>query len=778
MDVSLARRARTLALVGALAGATTGCPTGATPGTPAVTAGPAPTASAAAPIRPDFELVPQEGHSSQAVAVAYSRDGALVATGGFDQSLRVWDREGALRAAFHCDGEKVHAIAFGPRGDAVAGACSGAVHVWSLGTGALRTRFGQNVIGLAWSPDGAHVATVGRSDESTRAALVEIWSAATGARERSAEAPGERQLLSVAWSPDGRSLVTASLERRVARWDVDTLQSTRLGAGSAGTPPVAGTQVAFAPRGERLAVGGDGELVVLELGTGAARRLGAGGDFSWRGDGGVLAVALEGGRLELRDARTGAVTGQARQRAGIERLALAPDGATVAVVGVDDPVVRVFATDTGRELRALGAGTRAREHVAFSPDGALLAVTGDRIELWDARAGTLLRTLDASGARLGGTSFSPDGSLLVAAIATGHARVWDVATGAVAAALAVDDPEDMGWSFAWAPAAAPSAAAGPALVAAAGSALVYWQRGRQPRPLPLSARPWVSALAFGPDGATLAVAVHRELLLVDTASWSERARLALDSWGWSFEPAWSPDGRLVATAAGPVVELWNAADGTLFGRAGDRSMFAGPVFDRDGRLVFASRAGTVELWPPAALAGAPPPARRGTGAVLLSAPPGARSFPFARRARSLAPSPDGRFVAAGCDERELALFDVAAGRRAWSDTRHGARIWSLAWHPASHVLASASGGVRLLRAADGAALTLGTVELPDRRLAAYVRSDTGAVSGDAAALARLRYRGKPGALDASLVPFEAVAEHVARPELVAAFWAGEALEPR
>ena len=733
---------------------------------------------AATPTAPDVMLVPQDGHAVEAEAVAYSADGRFLATGGFDQSLRVWDGDGVLRASFHCDGEKVYEVAFSRRGDAVAGACAGRVWIWELASGKLRASFGENVIGFAWSPDGARIATAGRIVEPGRTPLLEIWSAKSGARERSAAAPRGRQLVSVDWSRDGRKLATGSLDGNSFLWDAATLTPSALPIG------VGGRRIAFSPDGGRIAGDGPNGLTVVDLATAAETRLGQGDDFAWSEDGKAIAVNAGNSVVELRDTRSGSVLTRVRQRARIERVALAPDGSAVAIVGVDDPVVRVLDIKTGREIHALGAGSVERRHVTFSADGALLAVTGVTVELWDPQTGALLRTLDAYGRRVSGTALSPDGAHVAASVGKDTARVWSTSTGDVEATITAANPQDLSWSFAWLPAeasrggAASAGSRGPLLVAAVGSELRRWTPGGTPARLELDPEPWIVSLSVSPEGRTLAVASLRAVVLVDTASFEPRARLELDSSNWYFDPAWSPDGKLLATSAGPSIQIWSAADGRLLGAAGNRSMFCAASFSPDGRwLAFAGGKKTLELWPANALAGRSKPPRQGTAAAMAPRPAGALSVPFPRRARSLAVSPDGRFVAAGSDERDIVLWDARELRRRWGDQRHNARVWSLEWHPGGGFFASASTGLRLYRAADGAAITLRTAALPGPRHVAYAHSDTGAVSGEPDALATLRFRTGGDAFASKLVPFEAVAAAVHRPELMADFWAGKPVDP-
>ncbi len=193
--------------------------------------------------------------------LAISADGARLATGSW-QRVRIWDlgtgrlvwEAGAGLAGF------VNSVSFSPDGTRLAtGGGDQTARIWDAATGSkqLRVCCGNEVNGVAFSPDGTRLATV--SDDRT----ARIWDAATGAEQL--RVTHDSSVMAVAFSPDATRLATASMDNTARIWDAATgSEHLRVAHDDA----VHG--VAFSPDGTWLATGSDDKTVrVTDAASGA-----------------------------------------------------------------------------------------------------------------------------------------------------------------------------------------------------------------------------------------------------------------------------------------------------------------------------------------------------------------------------------------------------------------------------------------------------------------------------------------------------------------------------
>ncbi|WP_344881373.1 hypothetical protein, partial [Nonomuraea antimicrobica] len=267
--------------------------------------------------------------------------------------------------------------------------------------------------------------------------------------------------------------------------------------------------------------------------------------------------------------------------------AITDDGATLAAL--EEGVLRLYDLASGRTVATTAGPAQSVRAMAWAPDGRTLALVGvDRSYLYDLRTGTVGppfgRGLGAPGEQM--AWFSPGGGLLFAAARqSGERWAWDLRAqrAAYVGQYAVVGPQDR-------------------------VALVFDGRESQVRragrasPAPwLERMPW-EYTTFAPDGERVAIAEESGIQVYGLDGVPARYTRLRPSPGLL---RFSPDGRLLVSTDSDRVRVWRLADGTLLAErqlpaSADRPARA--ALSGDGRWlrVLAGRGTvlTIDLAPP------------------------------------------------------------------------------------------------------------------------------------------------------------------------------------
>ena len=337
-----------------------------------------------------------------------------------------------------------------------------------------------------------------------------------------------------------------------------------------------------------------------------------------------------------------------------QKVAFSPDGRWLVTGGQDGTVI-IWDAERWVSLRVLSDPRTEIGALTFSPDGALLAAASYReIILWRTRDWKKLHQWAGGG--YGSFVFTPDTRHLL----FGHTPdvLYDVVQGeqistadfggATWMALSSNDVEDV-------------------------ISVIEAGEGSTARPrLGQSAQPAVPAqdaaglAAIGADGF---LSLYRlvEPGRLDRLELVARRRGHRDN---GRAVAFSPDGRLVATAAEDIV-LWDATTHEKIARFESAAIVWSVAFSPDGRWLISSHAdGAVLVWDVAERE---------------------RVFSFSDHSggvRSVAFSPDGKMIASGAEDRSVTLWDPHLGGRLAVLTGHETRVAAVAFSRLSGRLAS------------------------------------------------------------------------------------------
>ena len=609
---------------------------------------------------------------TEMLSIALSRDGALLATGADNGTVRLWSlaRPGhplLLMTPLSMAGP-VSSLAFSPDGSLLAISAGGTVSLWNVSDPRrpfLDARIpavpgaAQNTV--AYSPDGQTLAT---ADASGRVYLWDTTDPRHPSPRGTPIAAGTGQVDAIAFSPDGAVLAAGGANGHLRLWELRKGDARPAAIAFLNGPANGINAIAFSPDSRTLAAAGNDSRVWL-----------------WTlGDGGRA--------IATRPPLTGA-------RSWIYSLAFSPAGNTIAAGSADDNAY-VWSMPDGVLTTTLPHPVPVTA-VAYGPGGDTLA-TGDAddiAQLWTLPGPVLGAPADSSVFTV---AFSPDRDILAAASAPpsgyGSVQLWNPASH--------DQPAPLG-----PPLTAPggldgTVAYGPAGRLAAGGdkgSVVIWDV-RDPRH-PVQLRTPATALnsaiqyvAFDKTGRLMAAgSTDGTVELWDTADFARTTPLAVfaaDTTGPAtyrdvFAVAFSPDDRLLATAAADgTVRLWDISDPSRPRQLDEPlTRLADAVyqvtFSPDGRVLAASgEDGDVRLWD------VTEPGRPRLLSVL-SGPVGI--------VYDVAFSPDARTLATADGDKTITLWNIAdpaTPAKIGALTGPAGTVFSVAFSPDGTTLAAGS----------------------------------------------------------------------------------------
>ncbi|KAJ7200176.1 hypothetical protein GGX14DRAFT_572287 [Mycena pura] len=233
----------------------------------------------------------------------------------------------------------------------------------------------------------------------------------------------------VAYTPDGSHLLSGSEDGIVRIWNVlDCLELRSVSAHDSGIGALA-----ISPDGRSYCTGGADHLVKIfsmEADAPTFTLAGHTENIIWLAYTDNGATLFSGGSHERHSRFWDTSNGLLKRlsRGYVTQAAFSPDGEPST-----DGIFRIWAaTDTSPIDDPMDHYDWAIS-VVFSQDGKLLATGGNEndknVKIWDARAGTVMRTLGGHNWAIYALAFSKDGSMLASGSGDATVLVWDVSSG-------------------------------------------------------------------------------------------------------------------------------------------------------------------------------------------------------------------------------------------------------------------------------------------------------------------------------------------------------------
>jgi WD40 repeat protein/serine/threonine protein kinase len=386
--------------------------------------------------------------ASSAPTVTFTPDGASVLVSLTDKSMQLVDAaSGAVVRDFAARPSSAVAVRISPDGTRIAVASRDSdLALLDASTGALLRELGNRespIASIAFSPDGMRVlAAGGRSsslgpDSSFDAGYaLRMWSAKTGAL-LGVWSGHEARVTWCAFGPSGRTIFSASEDRSLRAWNIDTAEVRVLLGHASGI-----TAAAIAPRSQTIFSGSSDDTlrmwdanVIDGLAWRAHRATVQGVRFT--ADGTQLVTGGSDETARVWDASSGLPlrtwSNPPRPGAGVASLrsmTTSPTGHRIAV-GDNAGHVNVFDADDEAPPVALAADeSEAAICLAFSPDGKSIAVGSPlgNVRIFDIAARSVQKTLRSAAESITAVAWSSDGATLFAGTTSKKLLQWDVAS--------------------------------------------------------------------------------------------------------------------------------------------------------------------------------------------------------------------------------------------------------------------------------------------------------------------------------------------------------------
>jgi WD40 repeat protein len=596
-------------------------------------------------------VIPLLGQSDGFQSVAYSNDGAWIASGGGDGTVAIWElKTGRIIRRFSGDTKSAVTVTISPDKKFVA-SISRSIRIWEISSGKLVREFANLATNqMAMSPDWRWMAVDSSIFQGTKLLQVIKVADSVDGRVTKTLIGHTGDINKIAYSKDGRLIVSASDDKTVRLWEAQTGNLIRAFSGHQG----AVTAVAISSDGQRVVSGSkDKSVKIWSAANGNAQRTIVGSDE-------IISVAISednqqvavssNGETKILDLNTGGLIWTSDESKAAYDLKFSPDGLEIAIATYDKIAIRD--AKNGTLIKTLERRVEAGNPVAFGADGATLVADGRILRMWNTSSGRLSQVSKNETKLSSVLAISPDGKSAATASYDGIA-VWDLSSGNLLRSFPKIPEYTSSLIF------SPD---GHFLISGGGKVFRVWDMvGSAPaRTVNVPGQYSVTSMAISPDGRVLAVSSLDILKLYDFATgrivraFERRQGDGYDTVAFSKNGQWIATGGFATCPIGctsssrvqwGIIRLWDVASGRVIRSMDDyESRVQTIAISPDSQsIVGVGNDNTIKVW------------ETNSGRFLRSLSGNATTV------KSLAFSPNGRWIAAGSDS-ESKIWDASTGQ--------------------------------------------------------------------------------------------------------------------
>ncbi|MGH7494694.1 MAG: hypothetical protein ACREOO_20170 [bacterium] len=318
---------------------------------------------------------------------------------------------------------RVSAMAFSPDESILAsGGADHTVRLWNLSSNQLLLTLKEHedtIVDLVFSHDSQILASVDKRGG------VKLWDVKHGRCYVTVMEPGN-PIQCLCFSPDDTILAIGGYNRQATLWDThdgSLIQTFAAHKSSVDT-------VVFSHDGRLLATGSpDNSAILWDLTRGAILQTffgcsGLANCVAFSADDRLLITGANDGSVRFYETQTGRLAHTLPERSGsVSWLTLSPDQRVLATIN-HGIAVQLWDIVHGKQLFELKPFSSGVTSLHFSPDGTVLTANDyqDRsVKLWNVRDGKLMHVIAGN---LTCSAFNPDGTTLVTGDETGSLRFW------------------------------------------------------------------------------------------------------------------------------------------------------------------------------------------------------------------------------------------------------------------------------------------------------------------------------------------------------------------